>query len=639
MKCAERSQRKSSFDLSHPSMAKSYQARFLIFCVATSAAILSQGSTKTQKPVYYTFCFWDGLSRWRPAPHNFSVSDIPAELCSAVVYSHVTIDDKTGSIKLTEQELKLDPEARAYSKSFIYNPIWMLPPHRAFRQLNDLKKRNPKLKILLAVGGPRDPVEKYWQFFRAMHLWRDTVLSLAQWLKTYDFDGVVFDFFSGTSTAQDSIRTWDTARLIHPFLRDIRTKFQVDYITDWRIVLTLPAFDSVTQRLFDIGRLSEVVNFFFVKTNDCLEFPKGSGLNVPRSMDMTDIDRAELVVQRGGQRLSVVLDIPLSGSTYSAMGSGSGVHTVFTGRAGPYTKQQGFLSSYEVCDQLRSGWTQERFGEEACPFLRHDEEFVAYEDEQSILQKAKMVMGRKYRGVAIRTVDLDDYTGSCAGKTQLLKTLRSSFDAASLDHDLPYYPPNETWWGEDLFSTRNPFRPHVKQTLSMKSATTPSQPDTTTPNPQGRDQTWGGLGRLGGANGTDRPSTRANVILLETPTTVPSVEVPMSEGTSTDGPSLHATPPVIEKSTSVSGDAIGMTSPEAYTMSPVPAVVAPKQKSDICEGSSSNNLLPHETDCSKYYQCVHSTPHVKTCAPNTIFDIERQICNWPALTNRPECII
>ncbi|KAK8786973.1 hypothetical protein V5799_023244 [Amblyomma americanum] len=75
-------------------------------------------STKTQKPVYYTFCFWDGLSRWRPAPQNFSVSDIPAELCSAVVYSHVTIDDKTGSIKLTEQELKLGKPSGLYSLKF-----------------------------------------------------------------------------------------------------------------------------------------------------------------------------------------------------------------------------------------------------------------------------------------------------------------------------------------------------------------------------------------------------------------------------------------------------------------------------------------------------------------------------------------
>ncbi|KAL1471813.1 hypothetical protein MTO96_039712, partial [Rhipicephalus appendiculatus] len=187
-----------------------------------------------QKPDYYTFCFWDGFSRFRSDPYKSSVSDIPAELCSAVVYSHVTIDEKSHWIRLTDKELELG----------------------VFEQMADLKKRNPKLKILLAVGGPHDPVEKYWQLIPVVYYWKDMTESLAQWLTTYDFDGVVLDFFSGTASLQDTARNWDKAKFIHPFVWQISYDLRA-HNKMWSITLTLPAFDSTTHHLFDIERLTE----------------------------------------------------------------------------------------------------------------------------------------------------------------------------------------------------------------------------------------------------------------------------------------------------------------------------------------------------------------------------------------------
>ncbi|KAH8028804.1 hypothetical protein HPB51_019890 [Rhipicephalus microplus] len=315
-------------------------------------------------------------------PYKSSVSDIPAELCSAVVYSHVTIDEASHSIRLTDKELELGThsEAKSYANSWLYNPIWLLPPNKVFEQMTKLKKRNPNLKILLAVGGPHDPQEKYWQFIPVVYYWKDMTESLAQWLRTYDFDGVVLDFFSGTTSLQDNVRTWEKAKFIHPFVR---------------------------------------------------------------------IDRAELIVRKGAPRQRIVLEVPLFARTYTAMASATGVHTVFPGISGNYTDLQGFLASYEVCHQLQIGWQKGRSDQDSCPFLRKDEEYVAYEDDESVLKKANMVMGRKYRGAAVRSVDLDDYNSRCAGKSNLLRGLRSSFDAAKADIDYPYNPPTASWWNGD----------------------------------------------------------------------------------------------------------------------------------------------------------------------------------------------
>ncbi|XP_049526626.1 endochitinase-like isoform X17 [Dermacentor silvarum] len=897
--------------------------------LAACIFLLTGAAATAQKPNFYTFCFWDGFSRWRPEPYKSTVRDIPAELCNAVVYSHVTVNEKNGWIKLTDKELTLDPEAKSDANSFFYNPIWLLPPHRVFAQLRGLKDRNPKLKLLLAVGGPHDPVEKYWQLFPEVHLWKDMTESLAQWLNTYDFDGVVLDFFSGSASLQDSTRSWDNARYIHPFVRQINYGL-TEHRKNWTITFTLPVFDSTTHHLFDIEKLTQEVNFFLVKTSDCLEFPKGAFLNVTRTMDMTDIDRAELIVEKGAPRQRIVLDIPLSGRTYTAVAAtSSGVHTVFPGHSGPYTKLQGFLAFFELCSHIKNGWKRERFGEEACSFLKQADEYVAYEDDDSIRRKARMVMGRQYRGAAVRSVDLGDYTGSCEQKSHLLKALRSTLDITDYYVHFYYDPPNTTWWEEvqrqrknattepppvakhstataatagpttqaastteslmsralreggrflwdlvgkqfgtnsgsntpgqaappttqafipsatvehstttaatpgattqaasttdslmsralqeggrfllDLIGkqfgtnsgsntpgqaappTTQAFIPSATEEHSTTTAATPgatTQAASTTDSLMSRALQEGGrflwdfIGKQFGTNSTTPgeaapPTTQAFLpnateehstataatpgattqaasttdslmsrvtqgpaappttqAFIPSPTEEHSTTTAATPGATTQtasttdslmsrahqdggrfrwdllgeqfrthsGSSIpgQAAPPTAQPTTSTdkSSDALFVTAPgpsttptksptpevrtlpappttpsvpseteveassaQATTLSepptakvqtsfapptkpsdrPTPVVVpvTMKNEGDLCKGVKSHKLLPHNSDCAKYYQCVHSSPILRTCAQSTIFDIERQTCNWPALANRPECL-
>ncbi|XP_077522168.1 chitinase-3-like protein 1 [Amblyomma americanum] len=538
--------------------------------------------------------------------------------------------------------------------------------------MRQLKKRNPKLKFLLAVGGPHDPVEKYWKLFPQVYVWKDLTLSLSQWMRTYEFDGVVLDFFSGHTTVRDSVKRWDQARFIHPFVRQVNRDFQETGMK-WSISLTLPAFDSTTHHLFDIAALTHEVNFFIVKTSDCLEFPKGSFLNVTRSMDLTDIDRAELIVEKGAPRERIILDIALSGRTYSATGSASGGHTVFTGHAGPYTKQQGFLGFFEVCDHIKSGWKRERFGEEACSFLNTAEQYVAYEDDESIRRKARMVMGRTYHGAAVRTVDLDDFTGACTEKSHLLKALRSTFDITSHYVHFYYDPRNATWWEElqSLKNLKNSSSQHDSNSTSTSAAnasstpasssapqssssppssSTPAQRETVTSYSRTthygeRDHKWGDPFWPFDTYTTETSPTAATA---PTPLGTTLVTSSTAASTSQGKPSAESTPQQKTPPTAATPPPLATTvelkttSPQTSTTpsSPPPPATAPvtqKSVGDICKGAGAAGLAPHETDCTKYYHCVHSTAHLRTCAPNTIFDIGRQICNWPALANRPEC--
>lgn len=46
---------------------------------------------------------------------------------------------------------------------------------------------------------------------------------------------------------------------------------------------------------------------------------------------------------------------------------------------------------------------------------------------------------------------------------------------------------------------------------------------------------------------------------------------------------------------------------------------------DICEGINID-LIPHPDSCSLFVLCVFELPQVFACAPNQIFDYNRQIC-------------
>lgn len=136
-----------------------------------------------------------------------------------------------------------------------------------------------------------------------------------------------------------------------------------------------------------------------------------------------------------------------------------------------------------------------------------------------------------------------------------------------------------------------------------------------------------------GRSTTPTKSPTPEVKTLPAPPTTPSVHSTTEVKASSAQATTRSEPPTAKVQTS-------FAPPTKPSDRPTPVVVpiTMKNEGDLCKGVKSHKLLPHNSDCAKYYQCVHSSPILRTCAQSTIFDIERQTCNWPALANRPECL-
>lgn len=99
------------------------------------------------------------------------------------------------------------------------------------------------------------------------------------------------------------------------------------------------------------------------------------------------------------------------------------------GEAGKYTRANGFLSFYEICDKTtRNSWTvvrdpQKRIG----PYAYSGNQWVSYDDVENIHEKGKYMRQMNLGGGMIWALDLDDFRGTCGcGKYPLLTTLNSA---------------------------------------------------------------------------------------------------------------------------------------------------------------------------------------------------------------------
>lgn len=127
---------------------------------------------------------------------------------------------------------------------------------------------------------------------------------------------------------------------------------------------------------------------------------------------------------------SFTMNDPRSGSGLNAPGR--------AGNAGEFTRADGFLSYYEICDRiLNRKWTvyqdpERRMG----PFAFKGNQWVGFDDPDMIRQKAQYIRDMDLGGGMIWALDLDDFRGRCGqGPHPLMHTLQLVLSEPPTKHD------------------------------------------------------------------------------------------------------------------------------------------------------------------------------------------------------------
>lgn len=98
----------------------------------------------------------------------------------------------------------------------------------------------------------------------------------------------------------------------------------------------------------------------------------------------------------------------LAPATFTTSGT---IPVLLQPQAGNFTGEPGFLSYYEVCQNLwtKSGWREVWLDEGKVPYAYGDEDWIGYNNVDSIIYKANMARSYGIGGLMWWTFDLDDF--------------------------------------------------------------------------------------------------------------------------------------------------------------------------------------------------------------------------------------
>ncbi|EEC01936.1 chitinase, putative [Ixodes scapularis] len=94
---------------------------------------------------------------------------------------------------------------------------------------------------------------------------------------------------------------------------------------------------------------------------------------------------------------------------------------------GPQDKEN-YVQLAKICLFLKSGWTREFDDQGKAPYAYYNNQWIGYEDTESIKHKMNFLLREGYAGVYVFNNDMDDFRGLCGEPNVLLKTIRNSLN-------------------------------------------------------------------------------------------------------------------------------------------------------------------------------------------------------------------
>lgn len=192
--------------------------------------------------------------------------------------------------------------------------------------------------------------------------------------------------------------------------------------------MSLSGFRQVIDQAYDLPELNKHVDIINVMTYDYHGFWDQETNHHSPLIDSGDKNVEFILnyVNNGGIDADKIhMGIPLYGQSYrlqSANNNGMGAPTTGRGQAGQYTKQSGMLAYYEICSDkaFKTVPGSNNHG----PYSYRGNQWVSYDDPEMAGRKASFILAKGYGGVALWTIDFDDFNNMCCtGPNPIINTV------------------------------------------------------------------------------------------------------------------------------------------------------------------------------------------------------------------------
>lgn len=382
---------------------------------AASAAIISGAAVteavgyskkdKKDKDGYKVVCYYTNWSQYRVKLGKFLPEDIPADLCTHIIFAFGWL--KKGKLSSFEG----NDETKDGVPGF-------------YARITNLKKTNPKLKVLLAIGGWSFGTQKFKEMSATRYARQTFIYSAIPFLRARNFDGLDMDW--------EYPKGSDDKKNFVLLLKELKEAFDAEaqeYLKP-RLLLSaaVPVGPDNIRGGYDVPAVASYLDFINLMAYDFHgKWERETGHNAPLYSPSTDSEwrkqlsvdnAAKIWVQMGTPREKLVIGMATYGRSFTLTSTskhGPNAPATGGGKQGEYTKESGFLAYYEICEMLLNGAVYVWDDEMKVPYMVDGDQWIGFDDERSIRHKMGWIKENGYGGAMAWTVDMDDFTGNVCG--------------------------------------------------------------------------------------------------------------------------------------------------------------------------------------------------------------------------------
>jgi len=432
----------------------------VICCVNAAMSITVGYKAETKKMV----CYYGSWAVYRNGNGKFDVENLDPSLCTHLIFGFAGLESNN-TIKV------LDP----------YNELYDNYGKGAYLRFTGLKKVNPALKTILAIGGWNEGSTKYSKMVSDAASRAVFIESVVELLVKFNFDGLDFD--------------WE-----YPANRGGSPDDKVNFITclsemkeafaphGFMLTAAVSAGKSTMDTGYDVPAMSRIFDQIHIMAYDFHgTFETFTGHNAPLfgNPNIESGDQLHLNVDfavknwiaNGASPSKLILGMPLYGHGFTLSNSNkNGLYEPAYQAipAGPYTGEAGTWGYNEVCERFAAdpGWTIVRDSYYQAPYAYKGDLWIGYDDKESLMAKAEYAMSMNLGGSMVWSIDTDDFHGICDGTTfPMIKAIKEAMDGSIIVPTTPTMGP----------TTIHPTTVSTEETTTSGYSTTPGP--VTTPNP------------------------------------------------------------------------------------------------------------------------------------------------------------